>query len=63
MVSLVDGVRNKLISNPTIIETYRGKSTDIKPSFTAEHNGSVYYEMDTQDVFMFDGDTLTWLLQ
>lgn len=36
-----------------------GKSTDPKP--TNVKNGSVYWEMDTGKVFVFDKETDTWL--
>lgn len=39
----------------------RGKSTDEKP--TNVPNGSSFFEMDTGDVYMFDGDTKTWIKQ
>lgn len=38
----------------------RGKSTDTKPT-DGIPNGSSFFEMDTSDVYMFDGDTETWL--
>lgn len=43
------------------LELY-GKSTDEKPVYNIP-NASVFYEMDTKKVFMFDGDTMTWLEQ
>lgn len=40
-----------------------GKSTDEKPTDNIP-NGSIYYEMDgDHKVFMFDGDTKSWLEQ
>lgn len=44
------------------IRDYRGKSTDPKP-VEGVPNGSSFYEMDTQQVYMFDSDTKTWILQ
>lgn len=41
---------------------YMGKSTDIKPTEN-ELNGSIFYEMDTGDVYLFDAETSTWLKQ
>lgn len=35
---------------------YRGKSTDTKPVNASIENGSVFIEMDTSKVFMFDKD-------
>lgn len=40
----------------------RGKSTDQKP-VNGVPNGSSFYEMDTGNVYMFDGDTNTWIKQ
>lgn len=41
----------------------RGKSTDVKPT-DGVPNGSTYYEIDgNHDVYMFDGDTNTWIKQ
>ena len=40
---------------------YRGKSTDAKP--TDAYNGSLFKEMDTGKVFMFDAETQTWMEQ
>lgn len=39
-----------------------GLSTDTKPTEGVE-NGSVFYEMDTHNVFMFDGENVQWLEQ
>ena len=41
---------------------YYGKSTDTKP-IAGVQNADIFYEMDTQKVFMFDEDTSTWLEQ
>ena len=41
---------------------YYLKSTDPKPIEGVE-NADVLYEMDTHDVYLFDADTKTWLLQ
>ena len=44
---------------------FRAKSTDIKPIGTYEGepipNGSVYLEMDTQNVYFYDGETDEWI--
>ena len=39
---------------------YRGLSTDTKPVEYVP-NGSVFFEMDTSKVFMFDKDRGEWL--
>ena len=36
-----------------------GKSTDSKP--TDVLNGSIFVEMDTSSIYVFDGATSTWL--
>mgnify|MGYP001409747044 CR=1 FL=1 len=41
---------------------FRGLSTDIKP-ITDVPNGSIFYEMDTVDVYMFDIQNQKWLKQ
>ena len=38
-----------------------GKSTDEKPNTYA--NASIFYEMDTQKVFMFDEEAKVWIEQ
>lgn len=38
---------------------YRGMSSDTKP-VQGVGNGSVYFEIDTGKVFMFDYDGQTW---
>jgi hypothetical protein len=63
MISLINAIRNKFTAKETIVEEYYGKSTDVKPVLDASRNGSIFYEMDTQDAYMFDGDTLSWILQ
>ncbi len=42
------------------VEIY-GKSTDEKPMNFA--NASVFYEMDTKKVFLFDAEAMEWLEQ
>lgn len=39
----------------------RGLSTDQKPMNV--ENGSIFYEMDTQNVYMFDGENNAWINQ
>ncbi len=44
-----------------------GKSTDTKPighyEGTPIKNGYIFYEMDTQDVYMYDGEGQEWIKQ
>lgn len=42
-------------------EQYFGLSTDTKPE--SAQNASVFYEMNTQKVFMFDEQNKEWLPQ
>ncbi len=63
---------SKLVGNPSVDKTndYIGKSTDTKPlefshfgTMKPVPNASTFYEMDTQDMFMFDGDINDWIPQ
>lgn len=40
---------------------YRGNSTDPKPSGDYATNGSIFFEIDTCKVFMFDSESNTWV--
>ena len=62
MVSLVSSEQNKYNGVLTIVEEYRGFSTDTKPVLKKSRNGSTFFEMDTGEAYMYDGDTLTWIL-
>lgn len=46
---------------------FKGKSTDTKPTVKYGSlpilNGSSFFEMDTQQVFFYDGDVDDWLPQ
>lgn len=46
---------------------FKGLSTDTKPTIEvngkAIANGSTFFEMDTQDVYFYDGATNSWLAQ
>ncbi len=47
--------------------SFKGLSTDTKPTVKykslAITNGSTFFEMDTQDVYFYDGATDSWLPQ
>ncbi len=47
--------------------SFKGLSTDTKPTVTFEGlkitNGSSFFEMDTQDVYFYDGEADDWLAQ
>ena len=52
------------VTNPNRTLTWEiyGKSSDAKPTEDVP-NASVFYEMDTKKIFMFDEDSKTWLEQ
>ena len=60
--ALVSATRGRFGETETVIEEWRGKSTDTKPERPANRHGSTFFEMDTQDAYMYDGETLTWIL-
>lgn len=47
--------------------SFKGLSTDTKPTVSYDSltikNGSTFFEMDTQEVYFYDGDSDTWLAQ
>lgn len=47
-------------NNETTIQYY-GLSTDKKPTEFPCGNGSVFFEIDTQDAYMFNGETGQWV--
>ena len=55
----------KIKSNNSLtcnVEEYFGLSTDIKP-IEGVLNASIFYEMDTMNVWLFDRQNQLWLLQ
>lgn len=50
--------KNSSMSGIGLPTEYYGLSTDTKPTETA--NGSVFLEMDTSKVFMFDAENAEW---
>ena len=48
-----------VVTNDKCLEL-RGLSTDTKPINDQVGNGSIFFEMDTAKVFMFDEDSKTW---
>ncbi len=55
---------NKLGGQVNTKETeFRGKSTDTKPIDNSIPNGSIFYEMDTQNVYIYDNEAGEWILQ
>lgn len=60
MITLVkDDTTNEL--------SFKGLSTDTKPTVKYDDlpiiNGSTFFEIDTQEVYFYDGDTDDWLDQ
>lgn len=60
MITLVkDDTTNEL--------SFKGLSTDTKPTVKYDDleiiNGSTFFEMDTQQIFFYDGDSDDWLEQ
>lgn len=47
--------------------SFKGLSTDTKPTAKFNDlkivNGSTFFEMDTQDVYFYDGGSDSWLAQ
>jgi hypothetical protein len=64
MISLINVNRARLgPDGETVVEEYRGLSGDTKPTLLRNRNGSVFYEMDTRKVYMYDGENQIWLPQ
>lgn len=63
------GIRMVTLDKSDVNEplSFKGLSTDTKPTVkindVAIKNGSTFFEMDTQDVYFYDGATDTWLTQ
>ena len=58
----IDNVYKKPSGDVMAVEL-RGLSTDEKPTKVANKdidNGSVFIEIDTQDIYFFDGETKEW---
>lgn len=57
---------NKQIGNEAEL-AFKGLSTDTKPTVTHDGysimNGSTFFEMDSQDVYFYDGTNDAWLAQ
>lgn len=70
MISIFRTEKKSVKGDGVYITTeFRGLSTDTKPiTYTDENanefkvdNGSVYICIDTQDVYIYDGENTTWL--
>lgn len=64
MVTIWSIKKNSLENEQKLMVELRGLSTDTKPTVlkTGEiSNGSVFIEIDTQEVYLYDGENETWL--
>ncbi|MBR6102638.1 MAG: hypothetical protein IKP95_09430 [Ruminococcus sp.] len=63
MITLIE-TKNRDINGNAVFEL-RGKSTDTKPTVSfggsTIGNGSSFFEIDTFKLFMYDGETGTWM--
>lgn len=61
---MVTQINDKYIGGKRRVSAYMGLSTDEKP--VGQINGSLFYEMDTGDVYLYSEDSLgtgEWLKQ
>jgi len=63
MISLMTSRKNIGCPSKTVYESYRGKSTDVKPILDPDRNGSDFYEFDTRKVWIYDGENQIWVPQ
>lgn len=58
------GIERRFEGESRVILELRGLSTDDKPTGTCKNiyidNGSVFIEIDTGDVYLYDMDSETW---
>lgn len=56
-----------MVKDRLALFSYTGLSTDTKPDQTEGDifigNGSTFYEIDTGDVYMYDGEGNNWVQQ
>lgn len=50
-----------MITTSYLTYEFRGLSTDDKNLIENPSNGSVFFEMDTEKVFMYDASTEAWI--
>lgn len=60
MITVVNVLETRYGEEPRLVATLRGLSTDTKPVYPPEYNGSVFFSMDTQSVSFYDGTSQTW---
>ena len=64
MISIYNLRKNTLGEEPTLQVELRGLSTDTKPislQGVSIENGSVFIEIDTQALYLYDGETKEWI--
>ena len=65
MVSIYS-IKNNTLDEENLLQVeLRGLSTDNKPTSLTNgliDNGSVFIEIDTQDVYIFDGENKEWVI-
>ena len=49
-----------MITTTSYTYEFRGLSTDDKSTITNVTNGSVFFEIDTSKVYMYDADSKQW---
>lgn len=63
MISIYN-IRKNTLGEDTLQVELRGLSTDTKPTSLTDgeiENGSVFIEIDTGDVYLFDSENSEWL--
>ena len=63
MVSIYK-IRKNTLGEETLQVELRGLSTDTKPTSLADgaiENGSVFIEIDTQNIYIYDGENNEWV--
>lgn len=57
--------RPALTPNTKYLYEFRGVAADAKPTDSDKKmaTGSTFYEIDTQDIYMYDASTSTWIKQ
>lgn len=63
MISIYN-IRKNTLGEDTLQVELRGLSGDTKPTRLSDgaiENGSVFIEIDTQDIYIYDGENGEWL--
>ena len=65
MVTIWGIKKNTLVEDDLLQVELRGLSTDTKPTSLIGgniDNGSTFIEIDTQDIYIYDGENKEWLI-